>query len=182
MPACDLPPEKLDTFTRLSPAIDVRQRFPGSDVVDTLERVAREVGCPKTIRVDNGPEFVSKELDLWAFLCGVTLDFSRRGKPADNAFIESLNGKFRAECLNANRFLSLDEARRKCEAWHRANEMRPNSAIGNQVPGWPPDEAADLGRPWSKVGEKLSQPPDSTRIWMKVRGNVTTSTKSLSLP
>jgi putative transposase len=71
----------VDTFTRLSPAIDVRQQFRGSDVVDTLERVIREVGCPKTIRPDNGPEFISKELDLWAFMRDVTLDFSRPGKP-----------------------------------------------------------------------------------------------------
>jgi len=125
----------VDTFTRLSPAIEVRQQFRGADVVDILERVSREIGYPKTIRVDNGPEFISKELDLWAFMRGVTLDFTRPGKPTDNAFIESLNGKFRAECLNANWFLSLDEARRKCEAWRRDyNEVRPHSAIGNQVP------------------------------------------------
>ena len=109
----------VDTFTRLSPAIEVRQHFRGADVVDVLERVSREIGYPKTIRLDNGPEFISKELDLWAFMRGVTLDFSRPGKPTDNAFIESLNGKFRAECLNAHWFLSLDEARRKCEAWRR---------------------------------------------------------------
>jgi putative transposase len=109
----------IDTFTRLSPAIEVRQNFRGRDVVNTLERVSRALGCPQTIRLDNGPEFISKELDLWAFVRSVTLDFSRPGKPTDNAFIESLNGKFRAECLNANRFLSLDEARRKCEAWRR---------------------------------------------------------------
>ena len=125
----------VDTFTRLSPAMEVRQQFRGADVVAVLERVFREIGCPKTIRLDNGPEFVSRELDLWAFMRGVTLDFSRPGKPTDNAFIESLNGKFRAECLNANWFLSLDEARRKCEAWRRDyNEVRPHSAIGNQVP------------------------------------------------
>ena len=125
----------VDTFTRLSPAIDVRQSFRGSDVVDTLERVTREIGCPKTIRLDNGPEFISKELDLWAYMRGVTLDFSRPGKPTDNACIESLNGKFRAECLNANWLLSLDEARRKCEAWCRDyNKVRPHSAIGNQAP------------------------------------------------
>ena len=85
--------------------------------------------------LDNGPEFVSKELDLWAYMRGVTLDFSRPGRPIDNAFIESLNGKFRAECLNANWFLSLDEAREKCEAWRRDyNEHRPHSAIGNAMP------------------------------------------------
>jgi putative transposase len=125
----------VDTFTRLAPAIDVKQSYRGCDVVETLERAILAAGLPKTIRVDNGPEFISKELDLWAFMKGVTLDFSRPGKPTDNAFIESLNGKFRAECLNTNWFLSLDEARRKCEAWRRDyNEVRPHSAIGNKVP------------------------------------------------
>jgi putative transposase len=125
----------VDTYTRLAPAIDVRQNYRGCDVVNTLEHAAHELGYPKTIRLDNGPEFVSKELDLWAFMKGVTLDFSRPGKPTDNAFIESLNGKFRAECLNAHWFLSLDDARRKCEAWRRDyNEVRPHSSIGNKVP------------------------------------------------
>ena len=109
----------IDTFTRLSPAIDVRQSYRGADVVATLERAAIETSLPKTIRVDHGPEFVSKELDVWAFIRDVALEFSRPGKPTDNAFIESFNGKFRSECLNANWFLSLDEARRKCEAWSR---------------------------------------------------------------
>jgi transposase InsO family protein len=71
----------------------------------------------------------------WAYMKGVTLDFSRPGKPTDNAFIESFNGKFRVECLNAHWFLSLDEAQRKCEAWRRDyNEVRPHSAIGNKTP------------------------------------------------
>jgi putative transposase len=125
----------VDTFTRLSPAIDVRQNYRGADVVATLERAAADAGLPKTIRVDNGPEFVSKELDLWAFIRGVTLDFSRPGKPTDNAYIESLNGKFRTECLNTNWFLSLDEAREKCEAWRRDyNDVRPHSSIGGKTP------------------------------------------------
>jgi putative transposase len=125
----------VDTFTRLSPAIDVRQNYRGADVVATLERAAADAGLPKTIRVDNGPEFVSKELDLWAFIRGVTLDFSRPGKPTDNAYIESFNGKFRTECLNTNWFLSLDEAREKCEAWRRDyNDVRPHSSIGVKTP------------------------------------------------
>lgn len=138
----------VDIFTRLAPAIDVRQSYRGCDVVATLDQAAQAVGYPKTIRVDNGPEFVSKDLDLWAFMKGVTLDFSRPGKPTDNAFIESLNGKFRAECLNANWFQSLDEARRKCEAWHRDyNEVRPHSAIGNQVPAALHRTAGNPGQP-----------------------------------
>ena len=105
------------------------------DVVEILEEVGRQVGFPKAIRVDQGTEFVSRDLDLWAYQRGVTLDFSRPGKPTDNAFIESFNGKFRAECLNAHWFMSLDDARRKCEAWRRDyNEERPHSAIGNKAP------------------------------------------------
>ncbi len=125
----------VDTFTRLSPAIDVRQSYRSADVVATLERAAVETGLPKTIRVDNGPEFVGKDLDLWAFMRGVTLDFSRPGKPTDNAYIESFNGKFRAEYLNENWFLSLDEARQKCEAWRRDyNDVRPHSSLGGKTP------------------------------------------------
>jgi putative transposase len=125
----------IDTNTRLAPAIDVRQTYKGSDVVATLEKAIHDAGLPKTMRVDNGPEFISRDLDRWAFVRGVTLDFSRPGKPTDNAFIESLNGKFRAECLNANWFLTLDEARQKCEAWRRDyKEVRPHSAIGNKTP------------------------------------------------
>jgi len=125
----------VDAFSRLSPAIDVRQRYKGSDVVDTLERVTAIHGMPKSIRVDNGPEFISKDLDLWAWSNGVTLDFSRPGKPTDNAFVESFNGKVRAECIDQNWFLSLDDARSKCEAYRREyNEERPHSAIGNKTP------------------------------------------------
>jgi putative transposase len=125
----------VDNFTRISPVIDVRMSYRGGDVVETLERVAGSYGRPKQIRVDQGPEFISKELDLWAWMNGVTLDFSRPGKPTDNAFAESFNGKFRAECLNTSWFLNLDDARSKCEAWRREyNEVRPHSSIGNQTP------------------------------------------------
>ena len=125
----------VDTFTRFAPAIEPRFGYRAEDVVEVLERVGRDHGFPKTIRVDQGTEFVSRVLDLWAYHRGVTLDFSRPGKPTDNAFIESLNGKFRAECLNANWFMSLDDARAKCEAWRRDyNEVRPHSAIGNKPP------------------------------------------------
>jgi len=125
----------VDTFSRFSPAVEPRFNFRGADVVEILEVVGRQVGFPATIRVDQGTEFVSRDLDLWAYQRGVTLDFSRPGKPTDNAFIESFNGKFRAECLNAHWFMSLDDARRKCEAWRRDyNEERPHSSIGNKAP------------------------------------------------
>jgi putative transposase len=92
----------VDTFSRFAPALEPRFTFRGSDVVAILERVCKEGGFPATIRVDQGTEFVSRDLDPWAYQRGVTLDFSRPGKPTDNAFIESFNGKFRAECLNAH--------------------------------------------------------------------------------
>lgn len=89
----------VDTFSRFSPALDPRFSYRGEDVVLTFERICGNVGYPKTIRVDQGSAFVSRDLDLWAYQKGVTLDFSRPGKPTDNSFIESFNGKFRSECL-----------------------------------------------------------------------------------
>ncbi len=125
----------VDTFSRFSPATDPRFSYRGEDVVQTLEHVCAQTGYPKSIRVDQGSEFVSRDLDLWAYQKGVTLDFSRPGKPTDNAFIESFNGKFRAECLNTHWFMSLDDARTKMEDWRRDyNEVRPHSAIGNKPP------------------------------------------------
>ena len=125
----------VDTFSRYSPVIDPRFSYRGEGVVRTLENVCKKIGCPKTIRVDQGTEFVSRDLDLWAYQNGVTLDFSRPGKPTDNAFIEDFNGRFRAECLNTHWFMSLDDARTKLEDRRRDyNEVRPHSAIGNKPP------------------------------------------------
>src|SRR5215470_8978571 len=161
----------IDTFSRFSPAIEPRFNFRGPDVVEILEEVGRQVGFPKAIRVDQRSEFVSRDLDLWAYQRGVTLDFSRPGKPTDNAFIESFNGKFRAECLNAHWFMSLDDLRRKCEAWRRDyNEERPHSSIGNKPPielinrsgaGWPTlikagwKNSSSLIQGWGAVQWKL---------------------------
>jgi putative transposase len=123
----------VDIFSRFSPALEPRFTFRGSDVVAILEGVCNEVGFPATIRVDQGSEFVSRDLDLWAYQRGVTLDFSRPGKPTDNAFIEAFNGRFRGECLNAHWFLSLADAREKVEDWRKYyNEERPHGAIGNR--------------------------------------------------
>ena len=125
----------VDTFSRFSPALEPRFTFRGADVVDILEKIAREVGLPATIRVDQGTEFVSRDLDLWAYQRGVTLDFSRPGKPTDNAFVEELNGRFRVECLNAHWFLSLADTRKKIEDWRKYyNEERPHGAIGQKPP------------------------------------------------
>jgi putative transposase len=109
----------VDTFSKFSPAIEPRFSYRAENVVLTLERVCALIGYPKTIRVDQGSEFVSRDLDLWAYAHDVILDFSRPGKPTDNAYIEAFNGRFRAECLNAHWFLTLDDARAKMEEWRR---------------------------------------------------------------
>ena len=103
--------------------------------VSTLDQACRQTGYPKAIRVDQGSEFVSRDMDLWAYQRGVTLDFSWPGKPTDNAFIKAFNGRFRAECLNTHWFLTLADAVEKLEAWRRYyNEERPHGANGNKVP------------------------------------------------
>lgn len=125
----------VDTFSRYAPIIDPRFSYRGEDVVRSLDRTCATVGYPRTIRVDQGSEFVSRDLDLWAYANGVMLDFSRPGKPTDNAFIEAFNGRLRAECLNTHWFLSLADAGEKLEDWRRYyNEVRPHGAIGNKVP------------------------------------------------
>ena len=117
----------VDTFSRFSPILDPRLSYRGEDVVASLEKTCATVGYPRAIRVDQGSEFTSRDLDLWAYAHNVTLDFSRPGKPTDNAFIEAFNGRFQAECLNAHCFLTLADAREKLEAWRRYYyEERPN--------------------------------------------------------
>jgi putative transposase len=87
------------------------------------------------IPVDQGSEFISRDLDLWSYSRGVTLDFSRPGKPTDNAFIEAFNGRLRAECLSAHWFLTLADAAEKLEAWRGDhNEVRPHGALGQKSP------------------------------------------------
>ena len=125
----------VDNFTRESLAIEPGQYFKGEQVAEVLSRLIRERGKPESIWVDNGTEFTSRAMDQWAYWNQVKLDFSRPGKPTDNAFIESFNGKFREECLSQNWFLSLQDAREKIESWRKDyNETRPHSSLGNRTP------------------------------------------------
>jgi hypothetical protein len=115
-----------------------------------MNRLIAVRGAPKRIRVDNGPEFVSRALDQWAYLQQVTLDFSRLGKPTDNALVESLNRRLRA--LNTNWFFSLDDARRKIEAWRQHyNESRPNTSLGFVPPSVFAQRAAENGVPSTRI-------------------------------
>lgn len=125
----------VDNFTRESLAIEVDCHLGGELVAERLSLVSQERGRPKKIMMDNGPEFTSKKLDQWAYLNQVEMDFSRPGKPTDNAFIEAFNGRLREECLNQNWFLSLEDAREKVEAWRQEyNRKRPHGALDNMAP------------------------------------------------
>jgi putative transposase len=124
----------VDNVSRVSPAIEAAFSIGGETVVAVLERL-KTSGLPKRLAVDNGPEFISKALDTWAYRNGVTLEFSRPGKPTDNAYVESFNGHFREECLNQHWFVSLEEARQVIEAWRiEYNTERPHRALGQRTP------------------------------------------------
>jgi putative transposase len=132
----------IDSHSRFCPATDPRFACRGGDGVQTPERVCARIGDPGTIRVDNGSESLSRDLDLRACANEVTPGFSRPGHPADTGFIEAFNSKRRTERLNAHRFMSLADARETMEDWRRdCNEVRPHSAIGCNVPidTHPPD-------------------------------------------
>ena len=125
----------VDSSTRESLAIEVGDYIGGHRVVEILMQLAKEQGLPRTIRVYNGPELVSKQLDQWAYLNGVQLDFRRPGKPTDKRLIEAFNGRLRQGCLNESWFLSLDDAREKIETWRLDhNRERPHGAPGNLAP------------------------------------------------
>jgi len=125
----------VDDYTRECPVIEVDHSLPGLRVVRVLEELAATRGLPDTIVVDNGPEFAGRVLDRWAYQRGVHLHFIEPGKPVQNAYIESFNGKFRDECLNEHWFLDLQDARRTIES-HRQeyNTYRPHSSLGGLTP------------------------------------------------
>lgn len=125
----------IDIYSRECLALVSDTSINGVRVTQALERLSEMRGLPDSITVDNGPEFAGKALDEWAHKRGVKLDFIRPGKPVENAFIESFNGRFREECLNENQFLSLQEAREKIEAWRQDyNNFRPHSSLNGLTP------------------------------------------------
>lgn len=125
----------VDDFNRECLAAEVDTSLPGARVVRVLERLGELHGLPEVLVTDNGPEFAGQTLDVWAYQRGVQLPFIEPGKPVQNAFIESFNGKMRDECLNEHWFMTLAEARQTIEAWRRDyNEVRPHSSLGNRTP------------------------------------------------
>ena len=127
-------------------------------------RIIADRGKPTRIQVDNGSEFTSRSMDLWAYLNKVKLDFSRPGKPTDNAFVESFNGKFRAECLNENWFLSLADARDKINLWRDDyNCHRPHSLLGNLTPAEFTESCIASGQPTADL-QRCSQASRSVKF------------------
>jgi putative transposase len=125
----------VDVFTREALAIEVDTSFPGGRVVRVLERLVLERGVPDEIVQELGPELAGKALDQWAYRRGVWLRFIEPGKPVQNAFVESFQGRLRDECLDRHWFLGLGDARHTVEAWrHDDHQARPHSALGYRPP------------------------------------------------
>jgi putative transposase len=125
----------VDDFTRECVAIAVGHSLPGWRVGQILDEAIAERGRPRSIVCDNGPEFAGKALDLWAHQRRIALQFIRPGKPTENAFIESFNGKFRDECLSVNWFATLADAQLQIDDWRRDfNELRPHRGLRRLTP------------------------------------------------
>jgi putative transposase len=125
----------VDDLSRECPVLEVDHSLTGQRVTRVLDRVSMVRGLPEVITVDNGPEFISKALDLWAYERNVKLRFIQPGKPVQNAYIESFNGKFRDECLNDNVFISLHSAQKIIETWREDyNSERPHSSLNGMAP------------------------------------------------
>ena len=125
----------VDTYARECMTVEADTSLPGYRVVIILDRLADQRGLPDSIRIDNGPEFISKVLDEWAYRNGVKLDFIRPGKPVENAYVESFHGRFRDEFLNQNYFSNMDEAKNKIEEWRiEYNTFRPHSSLNYKTP------------------------------------------------
>ena len=125
----------VDNWSRHSPVLEAAFRMSGETVGRALDGVLDEKPGPRSITVDHGTEFQSRALEDWAYRRGIQLDFIRPGKPVENAFIESFNGRLRDECLNVHQFASLGEARAIIEAWRMDyNHRRPHGSLGHLTP------------------------------------------------
>jgi putative transposase len=125
----------VDNWSRHSPMLEVGVRMSGETVGRALDRALNGTPGPRSITVDHGTEFQSRALEDWAYWRSVQLDFIRPGKPVENAFIESFNGRLRDECLNVHQFASLGDAQAIIEAWRvDYNHRRPHSSLGHLTP------------------------------------------------
>jgi len=140
----------VDVCTRECLAIEAGRALRSEDVVRVLTGIAVRRGAPRRVYCDNGSEFQSRLVDLWAYTQKVQLEFSRPGKPTDNAHIESFNGSLRDECLNVHWFNSRADAKEKLDAWRiDYNETRPHKALDHRTPREYAAKLADEGRKFS---------------------------------
>ena len=144
----------IDQFTRECLALVAASALNGHRVALALSRLVAERGTPESITADNGSEFASKAMDAWTCQHGVRLEFIRPGKPTDNGYIESFNGRLRDECLNVETFFDLSDVREKLERWRLDyNQVRPHSALADRSPeefarDWKESSAASLRTAW----------------------------------
>ena len=125
----------VDEYTKKSFRIEVDTSITGARVVRILNEITPMNGLPEVIIIDNGPEFIGKALDEWAYRRGVKLFFITPGKPVENMYMESFNGKLRDECLNLHYFTSIDHARQVIEDWRiDYNTERPHSSLDYMTP------------------------------------------------
>ena len=125
----------IDIYTRECLALEVASGFRARDVIGILTRIVTKRGAPIAIRCDQGTEFTAAALAQWAYNNRIELDFSRPGKPTDNAFAESFNSSVRKELLNTSWFDTIETARRAARAWRREyNEVRPHRSLANKTP------------------------------------------------
>ena len=125
----------VDAYTRECLALEVDTSFASRRVTRVLEQIVAERGLPQSIRCDNGPEFTSRHFLAWCVGRGIELMHIQPGKPTQNAYVESFNGRLREECLNVSWFQNLFDARRKIAAWRQEyNEKRPHSSLGYRTP------------------------------------------------
>jgi putative transposase len=125
----------IDQYTRECLCSYADRSQTGDKVVEQMKRLVKLRGAPESITVDNGGEFAGRAMELWAYQAGVKLDFIQPGKPVENGYIESFNGRLRDECLNSEIFFDLSDAREKLERWRRDyNDSRPHSALADRTP------------------------------------------------
>lgn len=161
----------LDVYTRESLALVADRSLTGVKVAAALTPIVARRGTPMAITVDNGGEFVSRAMDAWAYAHDIRLDFIRPGRPVENAFIESFNGRLRDECLNGHVFASVAEAQVVLDAWrHDYNEVRPHSALQDRTPG-------AVGSLWVD-----SREPRESTLLRKDRIELETAGRSLTFP
>jgi putative transposase len=173
----------VDDYTRECLAIEVDTSLGGARVVRVLEELKAQRGLPQQIRSDNGPEFLSRAVDQWAYEQRLEWHTIQPGKPMQNGYVESFNGRFRDECLNENWFTDLADARFKIAQWKQDyNQRRPHSSLQYRTPmEFAAQSAVSFYRAGVGQGNSNAVPLPHTPIPATLRGEQNSEKVSLSL-